>query len=65
MKWVYYQTFATEANNKYPNILIIILQLVKQSVTSANVSRLSTVQFMHIYRTASVMLWILFKIFFN
>ena len=28
LKWVYFQTFAKEANNEYPNILIIILQLV-------------------------------------
>ena len=49
----------------YPNILIIIPQLIIESVTSASASSLSTIQFMYLYRTASVMPWILFKIYFN
>ena len=36
LKWVCFQRFATETNNKYPNILIIMLELVIESVTSAS-----------------------------
>ena len=44
LKWVYFQRFAKEANKEYPNILIIILQLVIESMTSASASSLSAIQ---------------------
>ena len=70
--------FSTEVNNQYQNIIIItitiavvvvvviiiILQLVRQFVTSANARSLSTKQFVYLYRTARVMPWISFKIYF-
>ena len=62
LKWFYFQKLATEANNQYKNI-IMILQLVTQFVASANASNLSPLQFLYLYRTVSIMHWISFQRF--